>query len=257
MTGFLKSLFSGEPKPGFDPLAWQETLNLPVFEGVSNEALARLETLARQLIEDKTFSGAAGQALDASMVTRIAALAALPVLNLGYEAYLGWNEIIVYPGEFVPEREVMDDYGVVHQVRQPMSGEAWEGGPLVLSWDDVVQSGYRQGFNVVIHEFVHKLDMLNGAVDGLPVLAAGKAIEDWSAAFTQAYADFCRRLNNGELTTLDPYAAENPAEFLAVLAEAFFELPEVLHEAYPAVYEQLRCYFKQDPLERQHDFPTA
>jgi Mlc titration factor MtfA (ptsG expression regulator) len=260
-VGLLKSLFGGgRPPLELDAAAWAETLALPVFDGLSADEAQRLENLARQLISDKSFTGVAGHDVDAVSATRIAAFAALPVLNLGYDWYKGWKEIVVYPAEFVPEREVMDDFGIVHRVRQPLSGEAWEGGPLVLSWDDVRHSGGGEGYNVVIHEFAHKLDMKNGAVDGLPALHSGMKIEEWSTAFNRAYKDFCRRVDKGEETAIDPYASENPAEFFAVLSEAFFEMPDVLREDYPAVYEQLQRYYKQDPLKRleqTNDFPTA
>jgi Mlc titration factor MtfA (ptsG expression regulator) len=135
-------------------------------------------------------------------------------------------------------------------VRQPLSGEAWAGGPLVLSWDDVLHSGSGQGYNVAIHEFAHKLDMKNGAVDGLPPLPVGMSVAEWAAVFNRAYADFCRRADGDEDTAIDPYAAESPAEFFAVLSEAFFEMPDVLHGDYPAVYEQLKRFYRQDPLAR-------
>lgn len=260
MAGFLRALFSGGQSLQLDRTAWTDTLALPVFDGLPTEAAERLEQLARQLLADKTFTGVAGHEVDPAMATVIAAFAALPVLNLGYDCYKGWNEIVVYPAEFVPERDVTDEYGVVHRVRQPLSGEAWAGGPLVLSWDDVQHSGGGEGYNVVIHEFAHKLDMRNGAVDGLPPLPAGMAVADWAAAFEAAYVDFCRRVDRGEETAIDPYASESPAEFFAVLTEAFFEMPDVLADDYPAVYGQLKRFFKQDPLarlERLNDLPTA
>ena len=250
MAGLLKALFGGSTPLTLDPAAWADSLALPVFDGLTSDEAARLEGIARQLIADKTYTGVAGHAVDAAMATRIAAFAALPVLNLGYEWYQGWDEIVVYPAEFVPERDIMDDYGVVHRVRQPLSGEAWEGGPLVLSWDDVLHSGAGQGYNVAIHEFAHKLDMKNGAVDGLPPLPAGMSVAEWAAAFNRAYADFCRRADGDEDTAIDPYAAESPAEFFAVLSEAFFEMPDVLHADYPAVYQQLKRFYRQDPLAR-------
>lgn len=250
MAGLLKSLFGGPTPLSLDPAAWSATLALPVFEGLSQEEAAHLQALAQQLLADKTFTGVAGHQVDAVTATRIAAFAVLPVLNLGYELYKGWNEIVVYPAEFVPEREIVDDFGVVHRVRQPLSGEAWEGGPLVLSWDDVLHSGGGQGYNVVIHEFAHKLDMKNGAVDGLPILHSGLKVEDWAAVFSAAYDDFCRRVDGGEEPEIDPYASESPAEFFAVLSEYFFEMPDVLHADYPAVYERLQRFYKQDPLKR-------
>lgn len=243
-------LFGRHEPPAVSEADWRRAFERPLFHGLDVPAMQRLKTLAEGLLCSKTFSGAAGLEPDGAMCAAIAAQAALPILNLGQAWYGRWREIIIYPAEFVPEREEMDEAGVVHRVRQPMSGEAWEGGPLVLSWTDVAQSGWCQGYNVVIHEFAHKLDMMNGEVDGLPRLPEGLPRMDWAAAFSAAYADFCRRVDAGEATVLDPYAAESPAEFFAVLSEYFFEWPGPLYEAYPAVYEQMQRFYCQDTLAR-------
>jgi Mlc titration factor MtfA (ptsG expression regulator) len=144
----------------------------------------------------------------------------------------------------------MDAAGVVHEYDDSVLGEAWEGGPVLLSWFD--SPAATAGINVVIHEFAHKLDMTNGAVDGMPALHAGMTRDEWVAAFEPAYEDFCRRVDiaeiRGEETLLDPYGAEHPAEFFAVMSEAFFEAPALLRHEYPAVYAQLQRFYRQDPL---------
>lgn len=250
--GWLANLLpSRASRLTLDEATWQLAMALPLFAGLTDDDRRRLKDLAAELLADKRFNGASELDLGADRVTAIAAQAVLPILNLGYGWYQGWNEVIVYPGEFVPEREVMDEFGVMHHVRQPMSGEAWEGGPLVLSWQDVAWSGLGEGYSVVIHEFAHKLDMKNGQVDGQPPMPRGMAVAEWSAAFQTAYDDFCRRVDGGERTTIDPYAAQSPAEFFAVLSEYFFDLPAALRQEYPAVYEQLRRFYQQDPLHRQ------
>jgi Mlc titration factor MtfA (ptsG expression regulator) len=142
----------------------------------------------------------------------------------------------------------MDENGVVHEYDDAVLGEAWEDGPVLISWFDDPEDA--DGVNVVIHEFAHKLDMENGTVDGMPRLPADISRRDWVAAFEPAYQDFCKRVDSGEDTFLDPYAADHPAEFFAVMSEAFFETPDVLHDEYPAVYEQLRRFYRQDPLHR-------
>jgi Mlc titration factor MtfA (ptsG expression regulator) len=243
-------LFGKGESPVVSESDWQQTLALPLFDRLDNAERNRLRALAERLIRDKTFSVAAGAEIDGKVCAAIAAQAALPVLNLDLELYGAWQEIIIYPGEFVPEREVIDEAGVVHHVRHPMSGEAWEGGPVVLSWEDVRCSGQCDGYNVVIHEFAHKLDMANGAADGLPRLHSGIRAEYWAAAFAPAFEDFCRRVDSGEKTAIDPYAAESPAEFFAMLTEYFFELPMTLHTIYPAVYGLMQSYYRQDPLAR-------
>jgi Mlc titration factor MtfA (ptsG expression regulator) len=249
MAAFFRGLF-GKSSVVVDEEAWRIALESPLFDGLSAEEVARLRELAARLLADKSFSGAGGADVDGGMATIIAAFAALPVLNLGYGWYEDWREIVVYPAEFIHDGEQMDEAGVVHHVRHARSGESWEGGPMVLSWQDVEQSGWGEGYNVVIHEFAHKLDMKNGASNGRPPLHSGMDPEAWAHDFQAAYDDLCRRVDGGEETLIDPYAAESPAEFFAVLTEYFFETPVVLHEAYPAVYAQLKRFYLQDPLAR-------
>jgi hypothetical protein len=251
MAGLLARLLGlGSASPVLDEEAWQAVIQRPLFNRLNPEETARLRELANKLLADKSFSGAGGAEVDTGMATVIAAYAALPVLNLGYGWYEGWVEIVVYPGEFIHDDEETDEAGVVHPVRHARSGESWEGGPMVLSWQDVGYSGSGEGFNVVIHEFAHKLDMKNGYANGRPPLHPGMSPDIWAHDFQTAYDDFCRRVDGGEETQIDPYAAESPAEFFAVLSEYFFESPAVLHQAYPAVYRQLQRFYLQDPLVR-------
>jgi hypothetical protein len=133
-----------------------------------------------------------------------------------------------------------------------MTGESWERGPVILSWADAEEGGARgaPAYNVVIHEFAHKLDMRNGEANGFPPLHANMSRTRWSDAFTFAYRDFCDRLDSGLDVAIDAYGAESPAEFFAVVSETFFESPVELLEAYPAVYEQLAQFYRQDPAAR-------
>jgi Mlc titration factor MtfA (ptsG expression regulator) len=100
---------------------------------------------------------------------------------------------------------------------------------------------------VVIHEFAHKLDMLNGDANGYPPLRAGMSRGEWTRVFDAAYGSFCARVERNEQTGVDPYAAESPAEFFAVLSEAFFEIPEVVRAEHREVYGQLAAFYRQDP----------
>jgi len=200
------------------------------------------------------------------MRVEIAAQACILVLELGIEWYDGWTDVIVYPSQFMPEREEMDEAGVVHLTRDPMAGEAWLGGPVILSYEDVALAGDKHarvaGYNVVIHEFAHKLDMRNGDANGFPPLHRGMDFKAWKGAFSAAYDDFRARVERADrmperraqaaydALAMDPYASESPAEFFAVGSEAFFETPERLAPAYPAVYEQLALFYRQDPLAR-------
>ena len=231
---------------------WRRVIeDRPLFDGLTSEELNRLKDLAAAFIAGKHVHGAAGQKIDDNVRATIAAQACLPILSLGFDYYKGWIEVIVYPDQFVPLREYTDEAGVVHQTRHPLAGESWLGGPLILSWEDANHIDDGAGINVVIHEFVHKLDMLNGSVNGYPPLHSNMRREAWAAAFSAAYEDFRRRTDGGEDTDIDPYAAESPAEFFAVLSEVFFAAPGLLQREYPGVYAQLALFYRQDPAVRR------
>ncbi|HYR05302.1 MAG TPA: M90 family metallopeptidase [Gallionella sp.] len=232
--------------------AWRTTVSsLPVLHGLSEDELERLRELATLFLNEKQVVAAGGFPLDDDTRIKIAAQACLPILNLGLDYYAGWVSVIVYPGEFMPEHEFMDEAGVVHVVRDAMMGESWERGPVVLSGADAVRCGEYDGVNVVIHEFAHKLDMLNGAMNGYPPLHCEMSSERWAQAFGTAYADFCAKAERDLEMAIDPYGAESPAEFFAVTSEAFFETPHVLQREYPEVYRQLAAFYLQDPAVRR------
>lgn len=231
-----------------DDALWRAVLSrLPFLRGLSADEARRLRALAILFLAEKQLSGARGLVLDDAMRLSIAVQACLPILELGIERYDGWSEVIVYPGDFrVPISET-DDHGVVHEFDDERAGESWPGGPVVLSWD---AAAYATDMSVVIHEFAHKLDMANGAADGMPPLHAGMDPRAWAETFRVAYEGFCDAVDRGKDTWLDPYAAEAPAEFFAVISEAFFEAPNETRRRYPDVYTQLRQFYRQDPAAR-------
>ena len=207
----------------------------------------KLRELALLFLAEKEFSGAHGLELIDTMRVSIAAQACTPILELGLDWYRGWRGIVVYPGDFRVRRQEVDEDGVVHEWEDDLAGEAMPGGPVVLSWD---AAAHDPAINVVIHEFAHKLDMLNGEADGLPPLHAGMDRRAWRAAFDEAYAGFCDALDRGRDTWLDPYAAEHPSEFFAVISEAFFREARETKRRYPDVYDQLARFYRQDPAGR-------
>jgi len=244
--GIFNWLRRGKVQPIPDAL-WARTIaGLPFLAALPAGEQGRLKSLAENFLVEKEFSTAGGLQLSDEICVSIAAQGCLPILNLGLSAYGDWVGIVVYPDEFVVPRHIQDDAGVVHEYDDVLSGEAWQGGPLLVSWHDVQMAG--EGYNVVIHEFAHKLDMLNGEADGMPALHSGIAPEEWERVFSAAYEDFCRRVDADEETIIDPYASDDPAEFFAVFSESFFELPDVVAAEYPALYQLLKRYYRQDPL---------
>ena len=250
-----------------DPALWRRATSSWLFmRGVSADESEKLRGISERFLADKRFEGTHDLEVTEEMRVAIAAQACILVLELGEAWYDGWSDIIVYPAQFAPEREYEDEAGVVHVTRDPMAGEAWLGGPVILSYEDVAMAADERariaGYNVVIHEFAHKLDMRSGDPNGFPPLHGGMSAARWKDAFKSAYEDFVARVDAAEALParraqaaldalpMDPYAAESAGEFFAVASEAFFETPELLAPAYPAVYEQLALFYRQDPRAR-------
>jgi hypothetical protein len=260
--------FSKKTPPQIDDPTWAEVVaGMPFLGHLDDASLQRLRELCEEFLRRKTVSGAQGFEPTPLARAAIAAQACLPVLNLGLAGYDDFVEIVVYPDAFLVPRKRTDDAGVVHESTDVLSGEAMDGGPVVLSWADVASGDRDHGWNVTIHEFVHKLDMADGEPDGIPPLPPARR-RRWTAALEEAYEAFCDELDRVEAAIprhldpeseeadeyyaqlpLDPYAATDPAEFFAVSGEVFFVAPEVLAEAFPGWYRELAGFFGQDPLD--------
>lgn len=218
---------------------------IAILDRLSEAELDDLFELATLFLADKSFHGAQGFEITDQVRQSIALQACLPILHLGIEWYKGWSSIIIYPGSYKSAAKSVDEYGIVHEGSQHRSGEAWQRGPVILSWKDAKDSGERDGHNVVIHEFVHKLDMLNGRANGFPPLQPDMDPERWTQIMSRDFEDFQTHRKSG----LDRYGATNPAEFLAVLSEVFFETPQKLIDAYPDIYDIMVKFFRQSPLK--------
>lgn len=229
---------------------WRLTLARFPFLARRTEAdLARLRDMSALFLSAKEFTGAHGLQVTDEMAVAIAAQACLPVLNLGLGWYDGFVGIVVHPDAAVARREFVDDAGVVHHYDEELSGEAMHGGPVMLSWLDVADAGESAefGYNVVIHEFAHVIDMQDGLPNGIPPLPDRTARDQWAQVLNEEYKSFCARIDDGEDTLLDPYAAEAIEEFFAVSCEAFFVAPASFGEEHPRFQRLLRDFFRQDP----------
>lgn len=232
---------------------WEEALAALPFLAIYTDAeLAHLREKVVLFLDAKSIVGAGGHEVTPLQRVVIALQACVLVLNLDPDYYAGWESVVVYPDEFVPRWEWEDEAGVVHVNDDPLAGEAMERGPVILSWADVAasQDWDAAGMNLVIHEFAHKIDMRNGSANGCPPLPPGIAPAEWQDTMQRAFADFERRSAHDANTAIDPYAAENPAEFFAVLSEVFFVEPRLLRDEYPEVYALFARFYRQDPAAR-------
>lgn len=237
------------PKRSVDDALWSWVIDThPILGGLTPAELATLKTFSALFSQKKVFENPGGVPFDESMKYSIAAQACLPILHLGLEWYDNWNTVVVVPKSFSREHATKDEAGVVHEWSERDAGESWSRGPVVLSLEDVEDSGWGDGYNVVIHEAAHRLDLTDGEMNGRPALPQDIPAKRWFNVMSGAFADFRKRVENGERTKIDDYAAESDAEFFAVLSEYFFEKPRVLRKEYPETYEILALFYKRDPM---------
>ncbi len=235
--------------------AWRKALaDHPILAGLPMAETDRLRDFAAIFLREKQFEPPPGTELPEPTRLSIALQATLSVLSLGYDWLGGWTSVVVHPAEFVQRRRDLDSAGVVHEWNDPVTGEAHPYGPIILSIEDVEASGWGDGYNVVIHEIAHKLDMREGGTaNGCPPLHPDMSRAEWQEVFTEAFDDFRSRpprRRGGRRSRIDRYAAENDSEFFAVLSEYFFEQPGTVLREYPKVYGQLAAFYRQDPALR-------
>ena len=237
--------------PAIPQALWDDTLARHPFLAERDAAdLQRLRLLSAQFLGSKQLSGAHGLQITDEMALAIAAQACLPVLMLGLHCYDDFSGIVVHPDAMLAPREVHDEIGVVHRYQEELSGEAMSGGPVTLSWRDVQEACIEDGYNVVIHEFAHKLDMRDGQADGCPPMPSRAMAQRWQTEMQAAYRDFKEALSmanrfGGSQPWLDPYAATDPAEFFAVSCEAYFVNRTRFGQEWPALLALFDAYFER------------
>ncbi len=220
---------------------------LPGLAWLDDAQRHTLLRIAAQLLADKDWQAAGGLTLEPSMAWRIAALAALPLLGLDTGWYRGFYSFVVYPDDFLVERDEEDEFGIVHRVHRPLSGETAQQGAVILAWTAVQESGLGEGFNVVVHELAHKLDMLGGEASGCPALGNPAWAQDWQRDFAALMAALLAAEARGDDLPIDPYAASDPVECFAVCSEYFFDAPAYLAEVAPEIYRHLARFYRLDP----------
>jgi Mlc titration factor MtfA (ptsG expression regulator) len=238
------------------PAEWLRIVDANVWQyaTLSPDEQARLCAAVQVFVAEKNFEGCGGLVLSDEIRVTIAAYACLLTLELHPDSYDHVFSILVYPEDYyAPETTVTKD-GLMRDKMSNRAGEAWEGGSVVLSWADVLrdEGDRRTGYNVVIHEFAHQLDMLNAAVDGTPPLGDTREIARWRKIMTAEYNLLVRQVEQKRRTFLDRYGAKDMAELFAIATESFFERPVEMRRREPILYTLLREYYRQDPAARAH-----
>jgi Mlc titration factor MtfA (ptsG expression regulator) len=237
----------GERAPAFNP-EWLGYLrnNVSVYPRLPAELKKQLQERVATFIEEIDFEpcGGLSEVTDEMRVT-IAGYACLLTLEKDTPFYARLRSVLVYPDDYWAS----DEEGEFED--EVRSGESWGTGSVVLSWDAVRRAVIdpTPGTNVAIHEFAHQIDQATGAADGVPPIERTGAIRTWAKVMSAHFKNLQEKLASGEQTEIDDYAAEHPAEFFAVVTEAFFESPAKLRRDSPELYEQLRLFYRLDPVK--------
>lgn len=255
MTGWWRRWRDGRTleRRAIPEALWQLTLARYPFLGARSDAeRQRLRELTTLFLALKEFHGVRGLEVTDEMAVAIAAQACLPALELGLEWYDGFVGIVVHVDAVVARREIEDEDGVVHAYDEELSGEAMSGGPVMLAWRDVDEAGESaaSGYNVVVHEFAHVIDMRGGVTARLDEVDPQSQHGVWLNALADEYDAFAAAVDADEETFLDPYGAEALEEYFAVASEAFFVAPAELRSEEPETYRLLKSFFRQDPAQQ-------
>lgn len=239
------------------PPEWRAILRrrVPLVASLPADLQLQLKKHIQVFLAEKAFIGCKGQLIDDEVRVTIAAQACLLILKRPSHFYPGVRQILVYPNAFLVDRVHTDDSGVVRSGRDVLAGESWSQGQVILSWKDVLDGAAHpeDGVNVVVHEFAHQLDFETGYANGAPDLGAGAdKYARWSSVMQVAYEGLCIEadgaVTGGREPFLDPYGATNPAEFFAVVSEAFFGQARDLAAEHPALYAELKGFYRLDPV---------
>lgn len=202
---------------------------------------------AQVILAEKRFEGCKGLEPTDEIRVTISALAALLIMHRETNYFRKLDTILVYPSTYVAPASEPLGAGVVLEGMEPRVGESWRSGVVVVSWGDIVsRSAIREGRNVVLHEFAHQLDYEDGGADGAPELETPAQARAWSSVLGREFEKLRRAADRGEATTIDDYGAKNPAEFFAVVTEAFFERPRSLRSRHPELYGLFAEYYRLD-----------
>jgi Mlc titration factor MtfA (ptsG expression regulator) len=242
MWGWLRGRRSA---PALPDALWDLTLSrYPFLSRRTPEDRRKLRALAAEFLACKEFHGAGGLVITDEIALAIAAQAVLPALHLGLRWYDDFVGIVVHPDQVVARRKATDDAGVAHQWDEALAGEAMDQGPVMVNWHDVAHAGTSAalGYNVVIHEFVHKLDLRDGVLDGCPPLPSRQARRHWLQVMQAEYERFrelviVAQRFGGEPPWLDDYGATAIDEFFPVACEAYFVNRERFTQDFPRLTE--------------------
>ncbi|MCP4150875.1 MAG: zinc-dependent peptidase [bacterium] len=224
------------------PAQWETILedHFPLYQKLPLPLRDDLKSKIKIFLHEKKFHGCRELVVTEAMKVSIAAQACLLLLNRETDYFPKLVTVNIYPSAYVSQG-----------ANGPVFGESWNSGELVLAWDSSRHGAANMfdGQNVVFHEFAHQLDQEDGVADGAPILEKRSAYASWAAILGEEYEKLISKKKRLRKTVLSKYGATHPAEFFAVATEAFFEKPGQLNKKHPELFQELKNYYKVDPLE--------
>jgi len=235
------------------PQEWEAIIdkNVPLYRRLPEELKEQLRGLVQVFLAEKKFEGCGGLDMSDEIRVTIAAQACMLLLNRKTKYFRKLKSILVYPETYVARQISSAGGGGYIEGHSVRLGESWQNGPVVLAWNSVTggTSIVTDGRNVVLHEFAHQLDQEDGTADGTPILERRSRYAAWARVLSEEYEVLRGKKAKRRRSVLRKYGATNPAEFFAVATETFFERSRKMKEKHPELYEELRQYYKLDPVE--------
>ncbi len=237
------------------PKSWLSIIesNLSIYKSLTSEHQKELLGYIQVFLKEKQFIGCLGLQITEEIKVTIAAIACLLLFGDRKTYFPNLRSVLVYPHAYIVNELIMNSY-VLEERRVARLGESWTRDQLVLSWEQIQQDvlNWKDGHNVILHEFAHQLDQEDGQAEGVPILPRVLDYEVWKQVMSAEYLQLCDRVENGQKTVLDTYGATSPAEFFAVATETFFEKPKQLNQKHEVLYEILQRYYRLDPRQWQN-----
>ena len=237
------------------PKSWLSIIesNLSIYRSLTSEQQKELLGYIQVFLKEKQFIGCLGLQITEEIKVTTAAIACLLLFGDRKTYFPNLRSVLVYPHTYIVNELIMNSY-VVEERRVARLGESWTRDQLVLSWEQVQQDirNWKDGHNVILHEFAHQLDQEDGQAEGVPILARALDYEVWKQVMSAEYLQLCDRVENGQKSVIDNYGATSPAEFFAVATETFFEKPNQLYQKHQNLYELLQRYYRLDPRQWQN-----
>jgi Mlc titration factor MtfA (ptsG expression regulator) len=243
-----KSLIAGKT-----PDSWGRWLGrLWFFDQLSDDQQQKIIAAVKVLVAEKNWESCGGLAMSDEIRVTIAGQIGWLVVGLGPEYFDQVQSILVYPDAYRVEDKQVTSGGLVLEGDSARQGEAWYRGPVILSWDDVQAGGFssNHGHNLVLHEFAHQLDFLNGRdADGIPPIEDSDTADRWLRVTKREFQSLVEDCALGRRTLLDCYGTTNSAEFFAVATESFFQVPSQFRQNHPELFDVLLSFYRHESQE--------